>query len=245
VRKPTAIERLALVLALIAAGAVAVWLLTDAADEWMPNLGVDAASLVLVVLVVERLTKREAQTRMRLRIDPLFRDIGLELRFFLGTVAYDYAETHLDTFEPIPTDGIELLDQWLLGQSSEDAPRPKIEGFEFPALIEQGLQYQRQTREWLQLDRDVLDPEFVRASDEFRWKCNQAANFYALHASLHDGEESPAAVARVVEGARDFAEVFKRHGDPGWLGVLDLTINAANEIHERAVRQREAAGTTD
>jgi hypothetical protein len=132
-RSISPVYRLAAALGLVAAVAVALWFTTEAADEWMPTIAVDAVSLLVGLVIVDRLVRNEQWARLRPRLRPVLDLMGFQLREFAEHAATDYGLTHVDEYKPVPTGVIAVLDLWLDEAGSEDTERPE---YDSPLLVE-------------------------------------------------------------------------------------------------------------
>jgi len=113
--------RAALILGCVAIGSTVIWLFTNAADAWMPNVATTAVEIAVTITAVQWLLDRQVARRLLpLRLRAL-RDITEHLGSFIACVEIDYRETH-------PADDLqfddarEILDTWAHGVD-EDAKR--------------------------------------------------------------------------------------------------------------------------
>jgi hypothetical protein len=186
--------------------------------------------------------RREERRRLAPRLERVLWRLGGDLRSMVGTVFYDYAQTHARTFKRPPADVLGALDHWLAEQGNEDSPRQKDERWRFPLLIHQAIESSLDVKRDVAPDREILEPDLVRASDDFGWHVGHCATIYShieqgLSSDPVDSEH--VAVRAVVKATRDFAKVFLRYGDPGWAKVPDLTIEAAEETSRHQLRKLE------
>jgi hypothetical protein len=81
---------------------VAIAIAFDSLDAWAQNLATEAFAIALTIAIVERIVRREARGRLRPRVNRALSALNANVRIFLEALAYDYAQTHIDTFRPLP-----------------------------------------------------------------------------------------------------------------------------------------------
>jgi hypothetical protein len=187
------------------------WWLTDAVDDWAPDAGVSALSIAATITIVERIVRRESRRRLEPRTQPLSKSIGEALRDFLVVIAIDYGSTHQKTLKAAPVGTIAMLDFWLSERSSRDAPPPPVAGEALSMMMVQARSLAKQLELFRDRDREIMEPELVRAIDEFVSPVRGAVFLY----SFDDEDFREQAQTTVVERARRFAEVFLRDA-PEW-----------------------------
>lgn len=209
---------------------------------WAPNVTVGALTIAATITVIERALQREGRRRLRPRIDNVHYWIGLGFRGLISGIVTDYAWTHADTFRAIPADAIQMIDLWLSEQEAEDVPRWADKDDGLPSLVGAGREFVLELERWRSRDLDVLEPDLVGVMDDFGWNVGQALQLFGFikqDLANDTAQTEQVALRTIVEAARRFAEVFRRHSDPGWMRVLDIQQGAAAEISERT---RQALG---
>jgi len=238
-----------LALALTALGLifVAIAIAGDWLDAWAPNLATEAFATALTIAVVERIVRREARRRLQPRVESVMHALRQELRSFVDGIAVDYARTHLHSFQPLPRDALDFLDQWLADKDAQDACHAPTRGdpVQLPLVLHQGIELGKALRHYRESDREVMEPELVRAIDDYIWLGSQhGLLMYRL--AGRGAERSKGYVlgdTAIVRGARGFGEVLARHDPLGPLELEDLTRNAM-QMHSDGMRKRagEIAG---
>src|SRR5205823_4330465 len=180
----TPIRWLYVALAAVAAAAIVLWSVRESlgpwAGAWMPNVGAGAATILITVAVVNRIIEQRERERIRPRLDRVLYGIGIDWRMYVESLANDYAQTHLHSFEPIPNGTIALIDHWLASQESEDAERLEVQdgGDPYPLTAAESLvtslQRVRET------DREVLEPDLIAAIDDLVEAARQGRTLYNL-----------------------------------------------------------------
>ena len=173
-------------------------------------------------------------------------EIGVDFRNLVEAIASDYASTHIDTFRPIPREGRAIISQWLEDQDAEDYRRESIEldGISMPPL----LVYARHCAHNLDLfrhrDEAAIAPDVIKAIDLFSRAVARNLGVYAIveRGELKNVDENESTrrivLRQVVEAARDFADVFVRHGRE-WMTIDDRAISHANGSRELARTRRD------
>jgi len=225
----------------VASVAVLTWWLTDALDDWAPNAAVEALSIAATIVIVERIVRHETRARVRPRIESASDALRQEFHSFLYGITVDYAGTHLHTFRPLPRDALAFLDQWLADKDKQDACQTTLreDRGELPLVLHQGIELGKALRHYRELDREVMEPELVRAIDDYIWHGTQRGLLmYRLPADgTERGKRYVLAEAAIVRAARAFGEVLARHDPRGRLEFDDLTITAM-QMHSEGLRDR-------
>jgi hypothetical protein len=232
----------ALVFTSVAGLAVLAWWFTDALDDWAPNFAAEALSIAATIVIVERIVRHEDRERLRPRVESAMAALRQEFRKFLHAITVDYAGTHLHTFRPLPADALSFLDQWLADKDAQDACPTPIRDDDrvvFSLVLHEGIELGKGLVGWRELDRDVMEPEVVRAIDDYVWHGAQhGATMYQLgglgstRATAHTTAEKA-----VVRAARAFGEVLARYDPRGRIVLEDLTLSAMEE-HSEMLRKR-------
>jgi hypothetical protein len=228
-----------------AAVSLVLWFTVPWLKPWMPNVTVGAITVLVTIAVIERVVQREAQRRLQPRIESALREIGIGLRIMVGTVALDYAATHVDNPTPIPGDALEMIDLWLSEQSAEDAGRDRRTQRErLPLLIVNAREFVSDLERCRERDREVMEPDLVRALDELS---KTVTNWLVVIdtaglAERPDAELERDALRWIVKSTRAFAAVFLRYA-PIWSEV-DFRGEAARNI-SRIARDRRDAGIVE
>jgi hypothetical protein len=227
------------------------WWLADVLNDWGPNIAAEALSIAATIVIVERIVRHEARARLLPRIENAMDALRWEFRDFVHGVAVDYAGTHLHTFRPLPGDALAFLDQWLADKDAQDACQATTwneDRDSLPLVLHQGNELGKALRHYRELDREVMEPELVRAIDDYLWLGLQwAGTSYGLAKSGHTGgtlgQGYTLAETTIVRQARAFGQVLARHDPRGRIQFDDLTITAMQE-HSEGLRKRggEIAG---
>jgi hypothetical protein len=159
-------RRVAAVMFLVGVVGVVLWCTTDSLRAWIPNITIGAGTVGLTITVVDRAIRREARERLLPRLEGAVSSIGTDFQMMLLAVARDYSSTHLDTFTPIPKDGVVLIEQWIDSRDEVDASRRRSDDGS-PALLSSARELAAQLASARERDRDVLEPRLVRAMDDF------------------------------------------------------------------------------
>lgn len=112
---------------------------------------------------------------------------------------------------------------------------------QLPLVLHQGVELGNALRAYRELDRDVMEPELVRAIDDYLWHGAQwgMTSYQLTKAHLLEEREGYAgAESAVVRAARAFGEVLARHDPQGRLTFEDLTLSAMREHSENMRRGR-------
>lgn len=223
-------------LALVAVGGLGVYLgRHDKLREWAPNIAVTAFALAITITVVEWILRREARARLRPRVERVGQSIEVAFESFISGVCIDYAATHGARYYEIPDNAIDMLNLWLTEQDMEDRPR-ELQGNErLPMLADAAMECINELEESRARDLDVLEPEFVRAIDDFRQSVRQGVGWCRLRPGLGEAfKGAPAAgLKSIVDGARRFATVLvldRSHAK--WMTIDPLTKDIAREHRE-------------
>lgn len=235
VARPGLAEYLAGVLVLIAAGAIVLWD-NHKLRAWTPNIATSALSIAITITVVAWIVRHEARTRIRPRVERTLYWMGLGFRGFLSAIAIDYAGTHHRTFKAIPATATELIELWLAEQGNEDVPRRRLEGERLPMLVAEAREYTRELEQHRERDVDVLEPDLVRAIDDFGWQTGQAIQLLGMaeQGLLTDKRDTEGvALMTVVQGAQQLAAALGRYA-PTWMTIPELTRAGAAEHSRRS-----------
>jgi hypothetical protein len=133
------LSRLAIVLIAVSALAVAAAIFSNALDHWAPNIAVEAIAIALTVAVIDRIIREREAARRKPRLDRAMRDVGSEFQMLVRLIALDYVRTHEETARAMPEESLQLLDQWLEDQGTEDVERDLSTGG-VPFLVNAALQ---------------------------------------------------------------------------------------------------------
>jgi hypothetical protein len=124
----------------------------------------------------------------------------------------------------VPEDARAMIDQWLAEQQTEDVQRRLLPGERLPMLILEARDFGADLEQFRARDLDILEPDLVRAIEDFGGHVGQAMQFWSF---AEQGLGDPAgnretALMTVVDGARDFARVFARY-EPRYMEIRELT----------------------
>jgi hypothetical protein len=232
---------LALIVTAVGLAFVVVGVVSDWLDAWAPNLATSAFTIAVTVTVVERIVRREARERLRPRVESAMDALRQEFRAFLSGVTVDYAGTHLHTFRPLPRDALDFLDQWLEDKAAQDAcdvpggADDVLQGR--PLVVYKGDELGKALLHYRELDRDVLEPEVVRAIDDYLWLGVQHSRLWFGLSPAERAKGYAGAETTIVRQARAFGEALARHDPRGRLTFEDLTLRAMAE-HSENLRDR-------
>lgn len=208
----------ALALVGIAAIGVVAWFTISALNAWAPNVTVGALSIAITITVVERAIRSEARSWIRPRVETVIWAIDDGLRDLLLAIVFDYAGTHINTFLPIQTDGIEIIELWLSEQNTEDAPRLSRAEKGMPSdelLLHEARDLAQSLERLRTRDVDVIAPALVRAIDDFVGGVH-AAGYLLDFAERHQADsvngERRGSLRTVVKATQDFALALWRDG---------------------------------
>jgi hypothetical protein len=231
---------IAVAMLVVAAVGVVLWQTTDGLRAWIPNITVGAVTVALTITVVERAIRREARSRLEPRVDGAISTIGVEFQMMLLAVVRDYSSTHVDAFEPVPKDGVEMIELWLDSHDDIDAPRVRSDDGEVPALVSSARVFADHLERARERDRDVLEPALIRAMDDFCLSVEEAKELvgFELEPAEHAQAEDLALIM-IVMSLRVLAWVMSRQG-PHWLEIREPTRAAAVARRENARRRRDA-----
>ncbi len=240
--KPGLAEGLALALLLVATGAIVLY---DRHElrAWDPNIVVSAISIAITITVVSWIVRREAQKRIRPRVERTLYWMGLSFSGFLSAVITDYSGTHYKSFKPIPGKASEMLDLWLAEQENEDLPRRLLDGESLPMLILEAREFTRTLEEYRARDLDVLEADVVTAIDDFGWHTGQAVQLLGMVDQGLLGDQARTegtALATIIQGTQKFVAGFEQY-DPRWMRIRELSKASAAE-HSRRVGEAQEGG---
>lgn len=230
-----------LALALVVVAAVAI-VLYDHHDlrAWTPNIATSALSIAITVTIVSRIVRHEARRRIQPRVERTLYWIGLGYRGFLHAILIDYAGTHHATFKPIPRTAPEMVELWLAEQEHEDVPRRPLEGERWPMLVASAREYVGELEDHRARDLDVLEPDLVRAIDDFRWNVAQAIQLLGMYEQgllQEQADTEQVALMTVMQGAQQLTSALERYA-PTWMTVLEQMRAAAAEHSRRSGADR-------
>jgi hypothetical protein len=235
-----------LALAFLVAGLVAtvVSVFCDRFDDWATNVAVEAFSLAATVLIVEWVLRLERRAHLRPRVERVLYDIGLDFRLLMSSVILDYAATHLDTYRPLPSEAVAVLDQWIADHDREDEPRRPIRGETVPTLLLSATEFSQRLLWFRETDRDVMEPDLVRAIDDMTHRVSLSRRMlgWQERSDREQRDVERIALAGFVRVLRDFAIVLRRYDDR-WMKIMDLTIEAADATREQHARARREGRT--
>lgn len=249
--RPRPTTWLALAAIVVGIAAVVVSVVSDRLDGWMTNVATDAFLLAATILVVERIVRGEGKRRIAPRVERVLWRVGSTMREVVTMIVIDYADRHARTFKRPPNDVLGALDHWLTEERNEDVPRSEADEEPrdpYPMLVHSAGRVAREIKTDVAPDREVLEPDLVRASDDYSWRVGHAAMVieFVIEGLLDDRAETERHARRTaVQATRDFAEVFLGHADRGWAEVDDLTLRAAEERSQWRVRHLEHPERSD
>jgi hypothetical protein len=212
----------------LAAGCVAAWLTTNAADDWMPNAATTAVGIGLTVTLIEWIVRSEQRRRLGPRLEYLRRRLRGYLDRYCEIVAMDYKLR--GGTAAFPKDMLALLDQWLeeVDQLETDPRSPCVR-----PTLQLGKQIEVELRNHRVQDLDILEPALVRAIDEYLEK-SVAGDVLMLFANGSDDRTNAFSIRRAettyVEAACRLGEaVVAWDKDGGPLEFSDSFLAATAE----------------
>jgi hypothetical protein len=141
---------------------------TTTLRAWTPNIGTDAFFVAVTITVVEQAIRREEKRRVRPRVESAMYHTRLAMKMFAESVVIDYSGTHLHTFRPVERDMLDFLEQWLADADNKDACSAPIDGT-YSLVMHAGAELGNFLRDLRQHDRDVMEPDLIRALDDYLW----------------------------------------------------------------------------
>jgi hypothetical protein len=133
------VPRLAGLLVALVIIAIAVDVMTNALDAWMPNVATGAASIALTITVVDRLIKRADDARLQGRRRQAYRRLAQALLSLTQKVFMDYLGTHLHSDIEMSGDPAELLRRWR--EDDPDTPRRRPPDGARPFVLEAAVEF--------------------------------------------------------------------------------------------------------
>jgi hypothetical protein len=210
---------------------VAVWLwLHGVLTAWTPSIAVSALTVAASVTVIPAMRRRETNARIRPRVERVLMDIHGSLYFVVETILIDSAASRQDLI-PVTEDLNETLNRLLWEYmicaykipSDKSVPRFVINARQFAAQL-------AQTRE---SERDVLEPDLIRAMDDFCLIIRRADRDYEAAPDDLLADPPDMATFSILQGVRNFAAIFQRYL-PYKLEIGEDTIELAITIGRRA-----------
>jgi hypothetical protein len=115
---------------LVFAAALALYQTTNRFDAWAPNAGTEAISVLVTVVVVGAILKRQKERRLRPRREYAMESVDYMLHLLVTSIAGDYIETHPDRAEQVDPNLEAILDHCVssLRRGDEDSPRREYDG---------------------------------------------------------------------------------------------------------------------
>ena len=200
--------------------------------DWMPNVVVGALTVALTITVIDRVVGREAQDRVRLRVDAVMAGTGEALQALIPVIVEDYVEHHVDDFKPVPNDISEMIELWLSSHHTESTPPPWAPGLTRPPpvadlmeagpwmspVVAAGQVFAQQLERHRARDREVMAVGLIHAIDEFAKAA--AGSTFRLNYDPRFIETVEAAQRRTtVEATQEFVKAFTRYAAPQWLSI--------------------------
>jgi hypothetical protein len=200
-----AIDLLLFALVLVAVGAIAASAFTSTLKAWWPNIAVGAISIVVTVGLVGYIVRREADRRIRPRLDRVLMLIGLNVQDMVGSLVLDYAATHVGTYKALPRNVDSAIELWLKGL--DDADRPPLVYNGEDAVLSAANALGRELAGFRTNDLDVLDSRLVVAIEEF----SQTVNLGMFSVAVH--ESPPNRLGELSDPAAEMKDHAKRLSD--------------------------------
>ena len=217
-RGPRLTTRLAVVLGALGAGAVAVYVLTDRLDAWMPNVATDAWAIGITVAVVDRIVRRERAGEARSRVHQALWQVRGELFRVNYAALWDYTLWHGASYERPPREIEAVLEHFVKGLETRDRPLP-----DDPHLLNATEGLARTLVEQVERHERVLDHKLVTSAYTFAQTERLVRNQYLdpTGPPHRDLDRWKSNALRLAAGAvarihKDFRPFFRDAlGDPG------------------------------
>jgi hypothetical protein len=175
------------------------------------NLAPELVALALTLAIVERIIGRESLTRVRPLIEVAMDWMAHTIRTLTAAIAADYAETHLDNYQPLPDDVLGILKHWEAEEKNADAERV-IDESGLPELIKAGESHMWEVERIRRDYADHLDANLVLSFDALWHGLRTARSTAAVADMRQDPEGRRRSVAIMVRGMLLFATEFGKHG---------------------------------
>jgi hypothetical protein len=233
------ITALVVALVIVAISAVIVWLVSDAADDWMVNVATDAFAIALTIGVIDRIFQRQARERVQPRVERALSATGQALQSFVNAVAHDYVQTHVTTYRPLPSDSLEMLDQWVADyQPRKDSPSlAELDGGA-PQLLGEAAAMGDSLRTILEQGRDVLEPDLIAAMDDYIVVAPNAHLYLSIWNPNSVGGDL--LLETLVSLARAVLAALLR-SDESWRPVPDGMLKSAERLHSELLKRASEA----
>jgi hypothetical protein len=220
----------------IAAVGLVLWFTAKGLQPWTPPIVIGAITTAVTITIIDSAVRREARQRIQPRVNDVLSNIGLGFQSLMLAVVVDYAGTHLDAFRPIPSDAVAMLDLWVSQVDAEDKQREAVNDANEPLLLVEGRQYADRLERARERDREVIEPDLIRAIDDLTTSVAQARVLFAL-GERGTGRVGPQEASRiVVNAAKAFAPALRRYA-PKWVSV-HTQLQEAGQEHSAQSRQR-------
>jgi hypothetical protein len=238
------VEVIAAVLGAFVLGAIAMNAATRTLRDWTPNVATEAASLLVTILVVDRVVRREDKRRYGKWEARVLGQIGAATRSITGQLITDYAQTHRDTYSPPPRRLDAAVAHYLAGFQTADMPHLVIGGMD--GLLLGAKNCADYLAAFKAGDQAVLDPDLIVAIDAFKAHV-ELANVITLVSNTTVGGPPPAeanaaranahttigeAVAILIEG------YTKQAGKAALPELLDREIRSAELMRQGVIEGR-------
>lgn len=199
---------------------------------WMPNIATSAASVAITVTIINGIVRREAHRRLRPRVAAALQSLSGWVQSFSGFVVLDYGSLHVGASKRIPKSASEMFDLWVSEWWNINA----WAGEHIDSIIGEGQRLADAFEQIRARNFDVLEPDLVRALDEFH--LHMAQINYLLQSSIKDPYETDetrkhVASRRVVEGVHRFSLVLERYAP---VIPIDKTFDTIIEMRQRPRR---------
>jgi hypothetical protein len=216
----------------IAVAAVWLWL-HSVLKEWTPGIAVSALVLAASITVIPAIMRRQANARIRPRVERVLVDTHNSLIFLVEDILIDSARSRLDPFD-ISNDLHETLNRLAWEYMTS-----KISSESVPGFVLTARQFAGQLAQTRERERDVLEPGLIRAIDDFRRTIQRAGHEYEATPDDLIADPAGQATFSVLEGVRRFAWAFQSYL-PYKLEIGEDTRELANGI-TRASNHGEGA----
>jgi hypothetical protein len=176
------IERIAIGLAAVAGLAIVLSAATRVIGNWTPNIATEAISLLLTIVVVDRVVAHRRTEDERGRVEQALRRISGDFHVLADFVLWDYADMHQgDTYRRPPHDLRGLLTHFKDGLATREGPWPSL-----PRILTASKAISDRLDEQISRHERVLDHAFITAAYRYIRNERMSRNMYLDPREHHD-----------------------------------------------------------
>ena len=238
------IGRLALALAVAAVVAGVANVVSETGRDWTPNIATEALSVLLTIVVVDRIVARRRTEEERERVIQVVRRVSGDLHSLATFTLWDYRDMHPGhTYERPPSDLRGLLAHFKEGLATKEVPWPSDPRI----LTASKVMADHLEREITRHER-VLDHGFVAAAYTYMRSEMMSRNMYLLEEEedyLDEDDWKGGALGDIPDEVATFLGVFEPYackylGADWGVRLRDNELDHTDRIHARR-RQRDDA----